>query len=57
MKPKILVVDDDASHRQMLEAVLNTEGYEVSQAEDGQGAIAAVGGRFFDLILMDVRMG
>jgi two-component system response regulator HydG len=56
MRPKILVVDDDASHRRMLDAVLNAEGYEVSQAEDGQGAIAAVGGRFYDLILMDLRM-
>ena len=56
MKPKILVVDDDASHRQMLEAVLDAERYEVSQAEDGQGAIAAVEGRFYDLILMDLRM-
>jgi two-component system response regulator HydG len=56
MKPKILVVDDDASHRRMLEAVLDAERYEVSQAEDGQGAIAAVEGKFYDLILMDLRM-
>ncbi len=57
MKPKILVVDDDFSHRRMLEAVLTAEGFEVSQADSGQAAIAAVEDRFFDLVLMDVRMG
>ena len=56
MKTKILVVDDEASHRQMLEAVLTTEGYEVYQADDGQEAITAVEERFYDLIVMDVRM-
>ena len=57
MKTRILVVDDEPSHRQMLEVVLSAEGYEIHQAEDGQGAIDLVEERFFDLILMDVRMG
>jgi two-component system response regulator HydG len=57
MKPKILVVDDEFSHRQMLEAVLSADGYEIHQAEDGQSAIESVEKRFYDLILMDVRMG
>ena len=35
MKPTILVVDDEASHRQMIEAVLSAEGYEIHQADDG----------------------
>jgi two-component system response regulator HydG len=56
MKPKILVVDDEPSHRKMLEAVLAAEGNEIQQAEDGQSAIDAVEERFYDLILMDVRM-
>jgi two-component system response regulator HydG len=56
MKTKILVVDDEASHRQMLEVVLTTEGYEVYQAGDGEEAITAVKERFYDLIVMDVRM-
>jgi two-component system response regulator HydG len=57
MKPKILVVDDESSHRQMLEAVLTGDGYEIQQAGDGQSAVEAVEKRFYDLILMDVRMG
>ncbi len=56
MKPKILVVDDEASHRKMIEAVLSDEGYEIKQADDGQSAIDAVKKEFYDLILMDIRM-
>lgn len=56
MKTKILVVDDEASHRKMIEAVLSDEGYEIKQADDGQAAIEAVDQGFYDLILMDIRM-
>jgi CheY-like chemotaxis protein len=42
MKPKILVVDDEAAHRKMIEAVLSDEGYDIKQAEDGQTAVEAV---------------
>jgi two-component system response regulator HydG len=56
MKPKILVVDDEASHRKMIEAVLSDEGYEIKQADDGQTAIDAIKKEFYDLVLMDIRM-
>ena len=56
MKPKILVVDDDQSHRKMIQTVLGAEGYDVFQAVDGQTSITAVQERFYDLILMDIRM-
>ncbi|MFC1881013.1 sigma-54-dependent transcriptional regulator [Thermodesulfobacteriota bacterium] len=56
MSIKILVADDEPSHRQMIEAVLAAEGYEVTQAEDGQAAISAVKEKFYDLVIMDVRM-
>ena len=56
MKPKLLVVDDEGSHRKMIEAVLSDEGYEIKQADDGQVAIDAVKNGFFDLILLDIRM-
>jgi two-component system response regulator HydG len=56
MKPKILIVDDEPTHLKMLETILSDDGYEVRQADDGQAAIDAVEERFYDLILMDVRM-
>ena len=55
-KPKILVVDDDQSHRIMLRAVLKEEGYHVTEAADGTDAVKAVESEAFDLILMDIRM-
>jgi two-component system response regulator HydG len=56
MKPKILVVDDESSHRQMIKAVLSAEGYEIREAADGNQAVKAVEEKFHDLILMDIRM-
>lgn len=56
MKAKILVVDDDASHRTMLKAVLSAEGYQVQEADDGDAACLAVEKNLFDLVLMDLRM-
>ncbi len=53
---KILVVDDDASHRTMLKAVLSVEGYEIQEADDGDTACNLVERNFFDLVLMDLRM-
>jgi two-component system response regulator HydG len=56
MKPKILVVDDERSHRLMIEAVLSAEGYDIAQADSGQTAIDAVAEKFYDLVIMDIRM-
>jgi two-component system response regulator HydG len=56
IRPKILVVDDDASHRLMLKTVLADDGYEITEAEDGAAAVTAVEDQFYDLILMDLKM-
>jgi two-component system, NtrC family, response regulator HydG len=56
VKAKILVVDDEPSHRRMLEAVLADEGYDIYQAQDGRQAIERIQEQFYDLVLMDVRM-
>jgi two-component system, NtrC family, response regulator HydG len=55
-RPKVLVVDDEESHRIMLRAVLTAEGYAVTEAADGTEAVAAVGKEAFDVILLDIRM-
>jgi two-component system response regulator HydG len=56
MKSKILIVDDEPTHLKMLETVLTADGFELQKANDGKTAIEAVEERFYDLILMDVRM-
>jgi two-component system response regulator HydG len=56
MKDRILVVDDEQSHRTMLKAVLTKEGYDISEADDGISAVKSVESESFDLILMDIRM-
>ncbi len=53
---KLLVVDDDDSHRRTLIALLSEWGYAASGAEDGETAIALCKAEPFDLVVMDVRM-
>jgi two-component system response regulator HydG len=53
---KILVVDDDRSHRFMLHSMFKEWGWDVDEADDGTTAVEAVEERPFDAILMDVRM-
>ena len=53
---KIMIVDDDASHRKMLTAVLSAEGYHIKEADDGDTACRLVAESDFDLVLMDLRM-
>jgi two-component system response regulator HydG len=55
-KNSIMVVDDDPAHRTMLRALLGGWGYNIFEADDGSTAIEEVRNRYFDLILMDVRM-
>lgn len=52
----ILIVDDDESHRIMLQAMISRWGWMTSEANDGAVAVEAVTKTPFDAILMDVRM-
>lgn len=53
---RILVVDDEPSMRQMLAIVLKREGYEVTLAENGKMAVAALERGPFDLLISDIKM-
>lgn len=53
---RILVVDDEAKMRRLLEMSLKGMGHEVMQAEDGSVALAAFDDTPFDLVLTDLRM-
>lgn len=50
----ILVVDDDARIRSMLRRYLKDEGFDISEAEDGQTLRTALAGRPADLVLLDL---
>lgn len=52
----ILVVDDLAPNRRLLERLLALAGYAVVTAADGDQALAAVADASPDLVLMDIRM-
>ncbi len=52
----LLIVDDEESNRDMLARRLQRQGFEVSLAEDGPQALAAIQDRLPDMVLLDVRM-
>ena len=56
MKTKILVIDDDPGIRRGLAMILKSEGYHVTEAENGAVGLEAAGGEPPDLILCDVNM-
>ncbi len=52
----MLVVDNEARMRHILEFALSSMGHEVVQAADGVEALAAIDATRFDLVLTDLRM-
>ena len=56
MKPSILVVDDDASIRELLRIYLERDGHRVAEAADGSVALERAAAERFDLILLDVML-
>ena len=57
MSRRILVVEDQADNRQILNDLLTSVGYEIIHAENGEEALAAAATKHPDLILMDVALG
>ncbi|MFH2137346.1 MAG: response regulator [Candidatus Omnitrophota bacterium] len=55
-KPTILIVDDEAINIKLLNAILDTNGYEVLKASCGEEALQIVGDKDVDLILLDIMM-
>jgi two-component system phosphate regulon response regulator PhoB len=53
LKPYILVVEDEAPIQDLLEYNLETSGFEVGQAYDGEEALLAIAERLPDLVLLD----
>jgi two-component system, NtrC family, response regulator PilR len=54
--PRILVVDDERSMRELLAIVLRREGYEVLLAESGRAAVDTLERESIDLLISDIKM-
>src|SRR5690349_2226480 len=55
-RPRILVVDDERSMRELLAIVLRREGYEVLLAETGRSAVDMLEREPVDLLISDIKM-
>jgi two-component system nitrogen regulation response regulator NtrX len=56
MSARILVVDDEANIRALIDEILSEEGYDVTTAADAKQARAARKEHEYDLILLDIWM-
>ncbi len=54
--PRFLVVDDEANIRRIVTSYLRADGFEVSEASDGESALAMFDRVSPDLVLLDVMM-
>ena len=53
---KVLVVDDDSIHRELLGQFLKAKGYEVALAASGEQALELVDRTALDLVLLDLSL-
>ncbi len=56
MSKRILVVEDQEDNRQIIRDMLAATDYEITEAEDGEQALAAVAKQRPGLILMDIQL-
>jgi two-component system, cell cycle response regulator DivK len=56
MSKRILVVEDQPDNRQIIRDMLAPADYEITEAENGEEALAAIAKRRPDLILMDIQL-
>ena len=56
VRKRILVVEDDASIRQLFSEVLISEGHQVDMVDNGMSALQAIQQHEYDLIFSDIKM-
>lgn len=54
--PRVLIVDDERTNRDLLEVMLTQEGYQLLTATSGEEALAMVAQQPPDVILLDIMM-
>lgn len=54
--PKVLIIDDEQSIRETLKEILDYEGYEVEEAEDGLDGLKLIKKNSYDVALCDIKM-
>jgi len=56
VRPRILLVDDDRSFRELVRTLLDPADYDVVEADSGGAALAAADEGEFDLVVLDVQL-
>jgi two-component system cell cycle response regulator DivK len=56
MSKRILVVEDQPDNRQIIRDMLAPTDYQITEAENGEEALAAITKQRPDLILMDIQL-
>ena len=54
--PRVLVVDDNATNRNVLCRRLERQGYAVEEAPNGEAALDRIATESFDVVLLDIMM-
>ena len=54
--PRILVVDDDADVRELIELALGSQNHEVDSVDSGRAALERLAQHAYDLIVCDLHM-
>ena len=56
MAINVLVADDDKNIRELVKLYLQNEGYDVTEARNGENCMEEFGKKEFDLVLLDIMM-
>lgn len=56
LKPYLLVIDDDETHREGMALLLEDEDYQVDQADSAESAMELIRRNSYDLIITDYKM-
>jgi DNA-binding NtrC family response regulator len=56
LRPRVLIIDDEAGIRESLETLLEMEGFSTETAQDGDAGLAMLEGAVYDLVLLDLAL-